>query len=345
MISVFAAFIPDGSATIKPIAIGLTTGVFVDAFLVRMTLVPAVLALLGRHAWWIPRWLDRALPRIDVEGQSLVKHVEQTEWDEANPGVAVRAEQLVLPSSEGPVEIDLMVPSGVVWTVEHDDPRWRSALVWTVAGWRKPEGGVLGVLGCVLPEESGFVRKKARVVPASSRDEDELTVRQYLRAVLVAQSKSPWSPSDGVAQALDQAESWLEPLTETTSRTQTKLEDRRLGQLSAIERQLVALSAAAAQRPELLLVQDADAGLGAVEMSWFTSVCHEIAAATAGTVLLVGQHVATETGHDGEAEPALVGGGETETSTTGIRVTAGDGSGSATEEEARHDGGAEGERP
>ena len=345
MISVFAAFIPDGSATIKPIAIGLTTGVFVDAFLVRMTLVPAVLALLGRQAWWIPRWLDRALPSIDVEGQSLVKHVEQTEWDEANPGVAVRAEQLVLPSSEGPVEIDLMVPSGVVWTVEHDDPRWRSALVWTVAGWRKPEGGVLGVLGCVLPEESGFVRKKARVVPASSRDEDELTVRQYLRAVLVAQSKSPWSPSDGVAQALDQAESWLEPLTETTSRTQTKLEDRRLGQLSAIERQLVALSAAAAQRPELLLVQDADAGLGAVEMSWFTSVCHEIAAATAGTVLLVGQHVATETGHDGEAEPALVGGGETETSTTGLRVTAGDGSGSATEEEARHDGGAEGERP
>ena len=101
MISVFAAFIPDGSATIKPIAIGLAVGVFVDAFLVRMTLVPAVLALLGKKAWWIPRTLDRALPSIDVEGQSLVKHVEQAEWDEANPGVAVRAEQLLLESSEG----------------------------------------------------------------------------------------------------------------------------------------------------------------------------------------------------------------------------------------------------
>ena len=148
---------------------------FVDAFLVRMTLVPAVLALLGSEGLVdAANWLDRALPSIDVEGQCLVKHVEQAEWDEANPGVAVRAEQLLLESSEGPVETDLRIPVGRVWTVEHDDPRWRSALVWTVAGWRKPDGGRLGVLGCVLPEESGAVRKKVRVVPASSRDEDEL---------------------------------------------------------------------------------------------------------------------------------------------------------------------------
>ena len=313
MISVFAAFIPDGSATIKPIAIGLAVGVFVDAFLVRMTLVPAVLALLGKKAWWIPRTLDRALPSIDVEGQSLVKHVEQAEWDEANPGVAVRAEQLLLESSEGPVETDLRIPVGRVWTVEHDDPRWRSALVWTVAGWRKPDGGRLGVLGCVLPEESGAVRKKVRVVPASSRDEDELTVRQYLRSVLVAQSSSPWRPGDAVDQALDQSEAWLDPLTETDSRTQTRLEDRRLGALSAIERQLVALSAAATQAPELIVVQDADAGLGTVEMSWFSGVCHEIVGASDATVLLVGQRIAVESAETDEPvesrepEPAVVG--------------------------------------
>jgi len=313
MISVFAAFIPDGSATIKPIAIGLAVGVFVDAFLVRMTLVPAVLALLGKKAWWIPRTLDRALPSIDVEGQSLVKHVEQAEWDEANPGVAVRAEQLLLESSEGPVETDLRIPVGRVWTVEHDDPRWRSALVWTVAGWRKPDGGRLGVLGCVLPEESGAVRKKVRVVPASSRDEDELTVRQYLRSVLVAQSSSPWRPGDAVDQALDQSEAWLDPLTETDSPTQTRLEDRRLGALSAIERQLVALSAAATQAPELIVVQDADAGLGTVEMSWFSGVCHEIVGASDATVLLVGQRIAVESGETDEPvesrepEPAVVG--------------------------------------
>jgi RND superfamily putative drug exporter len=45
--------------------------VLVDAFVVRMTLVPAVLALLGRSAWWLPRWLDRALPDLDVEGARL----------------------------------------------------------------------------------------------------------------------------------------------------------------------------------------------------------------------------------------------------------------------------------
>nr|GID90270.1 hypothetical protein Ade03nite_91940 [Actinoplanes derwentensis] len=44
-----------------------------DAFIVRMTLVPAVLHLLGRSAWWLPRWLDRALPDVDIEGAGLAR--------------------------------------------------------------------------------------------------------------------------------------------------------------------------------------------------------------------------------------------------------------------------------
>jgi putative drug exporter of the RND superfamily len=55
----------------KVIAFGLAVGILVDAFLVRMTLVPAVLALLGRSAWWLPRWLARILPDLDVEGARL----------------------------------------------------------------------------------------------------------------------------------------------------------------------------------------------------------------------------------------------------------------------------------
>ena len=70
MIGVFAAFIPHGMPAVKPIALALTVGVAVDAFLVRMTLIPAVMAMLGRKAWWIPRWLDRILPSIDVEGET-----------------------------------------------------------------------------------------------------------------------------------------------------------------------------------------------------------------------------------------------------------------------------------
>jgi RND superfamily putative drug exporter len=52
---------------------GLAFGVLVDAFLVRLLLVPAALRLLGRAAWWLPRWLDRLLPDLDVEGAKLEK--------------------------------------------------------------------------------------------------------------------------------------------------------------------------------------------------------------------------------------------------------------------------------
>lgn len=71
MTAVFASFVPGGDATLKPIAFALTVGVLADAFLVRMTLVPAVLALAGRRAWWLPGWLDRVLPNLDVEGTRL----------------------------------------------------------------------------------------------------------------------------------------------------------------------------------------------------------------------------------------------------------------------------------
>jgi len=76
MISVFAAFVPEHDAALKPIALGLAVGVFVDAFIVRMTLVPAILTLLGNTAWWIPRWLDRVLPSFDVEGARLQKKLD-----------------------------------------------------------------------------------------------------------------------------------------------------------------------------------------------------------------------------------------------------------------------------
>jgi RND superfamily putative drug exporter len=71
MFSVFASFVTIDDVVVKAIAFGLAVGILVDAFLVRMTLVPAVLALLGRSAWWLPRWLDRILPDLDVEGARL----------------------------------------------------------------------------------------------------------------------------------------------------------------------------------------------------------------------------------------------------------------------------------
>ncbi|MFC8874407.1 MULTISPECIES: MMPL family transporter [Streptomyces] len=71
MMAVFAGFIGSSESMVKMIGFGLAIAVFFDAFVVRMAIVPAVLALLGKRAWWLPKWLDRALPNVDVEGDGL----------------------------------------------------------------------------------------------------------------------------------------------------------------------------------------------------------------------------------------------------------------------------------
>jgi RND superfamily putative drug exporter len=71
MIAVFSGFISSSESMIKMIGFGLAIAVFFDAFVVRMAIVPAVLALLGKRAWWLPKWLNRILPNVDVEGEGL----------------------------------------------------------------------------------------------------------------------------------------------------------------------------------------------------------------------------------------------------------------------------------
>lgn len=71
MASVFAGFMLSDQAIVKSIGFALAFGVLVDSFLIRMTLVPAVMSLLGERAYWLPRWLDRILPNVDVEGEKL----------------------------------------------------------------------------------------------------------------------------------------------------------------------------------------------------------------------------------------------------------------------------------
>ncbi len=68
MVAVFAGFIGNHDATIQSIGFALAVGIFVDAFIVRMVIVPIVMSYLGKAAWWMPKWLDRILPKISVEG-------------------------------------------------------------------------------------------------------------------------------------------------------------------------------------------------------------------------------------------------------------------------------------
>ncbi|MFJ8023548.1 MMPL family transporter [Streptomyces sp. NPDC096311] len=75
MISVFAGFLASSDGMTKLFGFSFAIAVLFDAFVVRMAIVPAVLALLGERAWWLPKWVDKALPNVDVEGERLNKAV------------------------------------------------------------------------------------------------------------------------------------------------------------------------------------------------------------------------------------------------------------------------------
>ncbi|GGM25377.1 MMPL family transporter [Dactylosporangium sucinum] len=75
MTSVFAGFVLVDDPIIKSMGFALAAGVAIDAFIVRMTIVPAVVSLLGRAAWWLPGWLNRLLPDVDIEGEKLRHHL------------------------------------------------------------------------------------------------------------------------------------------------------------------------------------------------------------------------------------------------------------------------------
>lgn len=85
MTSVFAGFIFNGDPMIKQIGLALAVAIAIDAFIVRMTLVPALMALFGDRAWNLPRWLDRLLPNLDVEGEKLLERLSKERVDDREP--------------------------------------------------------------------------------------------------------------------------------------------------------------------------------------------------------------------------------------------------------------------
>ena len=85
MVSVFGAFVFGDNPVIKMFGIGLSVAVLLDATIVRMVIVPAVMTLFDRAAWWLPRWLDRRLPNLDVEGERLLASLEAAELAAEEP--------------------------------------------------------------------------------------------------------------------------------------------------------------------------------------------------------------------------------------------------------------------
>ena len=171
MFAVFAAFVPEGDSSIKPIALGLAVGIAVDAFLVRMTLVPAVMTLLGERAWWMPRWLDRVLPHFDIEGEAVERELALAEWPEdaattplVGDDLAIRVEE---PRGDGEVTLfsgaSFRLSHGGTLLVTSPDPRAARAFALMIGGRIAAAGatritGRLRVAGHLLPGRAAWVR-------------------------------------------------------------------------------------------------------------------------------------------------------------------------------------------
>lgn len=179
MISVFVAFVPGGNDTIKPIAFGLAVGVFVDAFLVRMTLVPAVMVALGRRAWWLPRWLDRALPVVDIEGESVMRQAAVDDSEASR--LAVSARDLCVGEGDAPLTVDIRFGELAVLTVADDVHAL--TLARALGGHARPAAGTLAVGGAVLPDAAGRARRLTSIATADSVPPVG-TVHDYARALV-----------------------------------------------------------------------------------------------------------------------------------------------------------------
>ncbi len=95
MISVFASFIIGDNPMLKMFGLGFSVAVFLDATVVRMMIVPAVMALFGDRAWWLPGWLDRIVPDLDVEGEHLIEQLDAGEDVGVETGEDTRRVELV----------------------------------------------------------------------------------------------------------------------------------------------------------------------------------------------------------------------------------------------------------
>ena len=213
MFAVFVAFVPEGDSSLKPIALGLAVGVAVDAFLVRMTLVPAILALLGAKAWWMPRWLDRILPKLDVEGEAVEREVRLADWP-AESGVAIAADDLRTvgaSDAEEPVfsEVSLRLGYGGTLLVTGETRTTRTLLL-ALSGRLSQIEGRLRVDGLLIPERAGAVRARVGVAllddPAEAAADVARAASRGTRVVFVSDiDRLDDDTSDDVAQVLRRA--------------------------------------------------------------------------------------------------------------------------------------------
>jgi len=260
MFFVFFAFVPEGSGVIKGIAFALAVGVAFDAFLVRMTLVPAAMALAGRAAWWLPAWLAKLLPDVDIEGEGLRTHLDDASWA-ARDGDAIGASEAVFGLDDEPIgPVDLRVPTGGVLHVTGAAAS-RRIVGATLAGRLEPVSGRVHVLGAPLPSDASRAMRRVALVdlPGASADGDR-TVREIVAER--ADAAAPWWRLTGSARATDRA---LDRLRGAGVEVHP---DAPLATLDPVARAAALVVAALAERPAVLVVELDDAVPAARHAEW-----------------------------------------------------------------------------
>jgi putative drug exporter of the RND superfamily len=279
MFFVFFAFVPEGSGAIKAIAFALAIGVAFDAFLVRMTLVPAAMVLAGKAAWWLPKWLASRLPNVDIEGEGLRAHLEQEEWAAARPA-AINADAAMFGLAERPIgPLTVEVPAGGVLVVR-GEPVDRRVVVATLTGRLPLVDGRLAVQGSPLPTGAGEVMRVVAIAEGATDVPTGGTVGELIAARLDA--TRPWYRLRPSSVLVDE---WTTRAADAVGHSPDGPRfgvDTPIASLGAETRAVIAVAAALAERPRVVVLDLDDDPTEADARLW-----HALARLVPTTVTLV----------------------------------------------------------
>ncbi len=288
MFFVFASFIPGGSDIIQPMAVGLAVGIVADAFLVRMTLVPAVMTLLGKAAWWMPKWLGRVLPNVDIEGERLREHRDAVSWASGQcSGQIVTAFELVAGAGHqlvGPLTIGVHPGTMLLVSGSASDRRLFAA---TLSGRLDPVSGRAQVGGHPLPSESSTVAGLVALEDIGGTDRAE--VRVGIGELLIERLRmtQPWYRTFAVKR---RARSWLDRVNAVLGDHGAVSVRSTIEQLPQLQRAVALSAVALAEHTPVVMLDLLDAFADPRDEAAFLAALDRLAPAT--TAIIVGQPVA-----------------------------------------------------